>query len=154
MLIRLSRRAAICQSVAEVQLTGVAPLGAVSHRFNFFNYSITYKQMLHFKQQKERRHQEENTKYVSRGAQLIKQRWVGHVSQTRSQLLGACNNDMGPRERIKKTRHTRNGMDERHEETTYGPDQRETGTTGRNNARCVEQHAKLLFHPNSSARIA
>ena len=25
---------AICQSVAEVQLTGVAPLGAVSHRFN------------------------------------------------------------------------------------------------------------------------
>ena len=34
MLITLSRRAAICQSVAEVQLTGVAPLGAVSHRFN------------------------------------------------------------------------------------------------------------------------
>ena len=37
MLITLSRRTAICQSVAEVQLTGVAPLGAVSHRFNFFN---------------------------------------------------------------------------------------------------------------------
>ena len=36
MLITLSRRAAICQSFAEVQLTGVAPLGAVSHRFNFF----------------------------------------------------------------------------------------------------------------------
>ena len=36
MLITLSRRAAICQSVEGVQLTGVAPLGAVSHRFNFF----------------------------------------------------------------------------------------------------------------------
>ena len=36
MLITLSRRVAICQSVAEVQLTGVTPLGAVSHRFNFF----------------------------------------------------------------------------------------------------------------------
>ena len=34
MLITLSRRVAICQSVAEDQLTGVAPLGAVSHRFN------------------------------------------------------------------------------------------------------------------------
>ena len=34
MLITLSRRAAICQSVAEVQLTGVTPLGAVSHSFN------------------------------------------------------------------------------------------------------------------------
>ena len=34
MLITLSRRAAICQSDAEVQLTGVVPLGAVSHRFN------------------------------------------------------------------------------------------------------------------------
>ena len=34
MLITLSRRTAICQSVAEVQLTGLAPLGAVSHRFN------------------------------------------------------------------------------------------------------------------------
>ena len=32
MLITLSRRALICQSVVEVQLTGVAPLGAVSHR--------------------------------------------------------------------------------------------------------------------------
>ena len=36
MLITLSRRAAICQSV-----TGVAPLGAVSHRFNFFNLIST-----------------------------------------------------------------------------------------------------------------
>jgi hypothetical protein len=26
---------AICQSVAEVYLTGVVPLGTVSHRFNF-----------------------------------------------------------------------------------------------------------------------
>ena len=34
MLITLSRRTAICQSVAEVQLTGEVPLGAVSHRFN------------------------------------------------------------------------------------------------------------------------
>ena len=37
MLITLSRRAAICQSVAEVWLTGVAPLGAVSHRCIFLN---------------------------------------------------------------------------------------------------------------------
>ena len=29
-----SLRAAICQSVSGVYLTGVAPLGAVSHRFN------------------------------------------------------------------------------------------------------------------------
>ena len=38
MLITLSRRAAICQSVAQVYLTGVAPLGAVSHRFNFLKF--------------------------------------------------------------------------------------------------------------------
>ena len=31
----ISRRTAICQPVAEVSLTGVAPLGAVSHRINF-----------------------------------------------------------------------------------------------------------------------
>ena len=37
MLITLSRRAAICQSVAEVQLTGVAPLGAASHKFNLIS---------------------------------------------------------------------------------------------------------------------
>ena len=36
MLITLSRCAAICQSVAQVQLTGVAPLETVSHRFIFF----------------------------------------------------------------------------------------------------------------------
>ena len=36
MLITLSRRAAICQSVSEVELTGVAPLGAVSHRMPLF----------------------------------------------------------------------------------------------------------------------
>ena len=41
MLITLSRRAAICQSVAEVYLTGVTPMGAVSHRFNF-NFDIIY----------------------------------------------------------------------------------------------------------------
>ena len=35
MPIILSCRAAICQSVAEVYLTVVAPLGAVGHRFNF-----------------------------------------------------------------------------------------------------------------------
>ena len=34
MLITLSRRTAVCQSVAEVQWTGVVSLGAVSHRFN------------------------------------------------------------------------------------------------------------------------
>ena len=33
MLIILFRRAAICQSVEEVYMTGVAPLGAVKHRF-------------------------------------------------------------------------------------------------------------------------
>ena len=45
MLITLSRRTAICQSVAEVLLTGVAPLGAVSHRFNFLmpKLSLDYK---------------------------------------------------------------------------------------------------------------
>ena len=42
MLITLSRRAAICQSVAEIQLTGVAPLGAVSKSLNLFNKE-TYK---------------------------------------------------------------------------------------------------------------
>ena len=43
MLITLSRRAAICQSVAEVQLTGLAPLGAVSHRFIIFILFISDK---------------------------------------------------------------------------------------------------------------
>ena len=37
MLITLSCRTAICQSVTEVSLTGVATLGAVSHIFNCFN---------------------------------------------------------------------------------------------------------------------
>ena len=35
MLITLFRRIVICQSVTEVYLTGVTPLGAVSHRFIF-----------------------------------------------------------------------------------------------------------------------
>ena len=35
MLITLSHRNSICQSVAEVQLTGVVPLETVSHRLNF-----------------------------------------------------------------------------------------------------------------------
>ena len=35
MLITLSRRTAVCQSVSEEWLTGVAPLGTVSYRFNF-----------------------------------------------------------------------------------------------------------------------
>ena len=35
LLITLSRRTAICLSVAELKWTGGAPLGAVSHRFNF-----------------------------------------------------------------------------------------------------------------------
>ena len=38
MLITLTRRTVICQSVAEVKLTGVAPLGAVSHIL--FNFNI------------------------------------------------------------------------------------------------------------------
>ena len=42
MLITLSRRTVICQSDAEVQLTGVAPLGAGSHRFNFFKQFLLY----------------------------------------------------------------------------------------------------------------
>ena len=37
MQITLSRSTTICQSVAEVLLTDVAPLGAVSHRFIFFS---------------------------------------------------------------------------------------------------------------------
>ena len=37
MLIILSRRTTISQSVAEIYFTGVAPLGAVSHRFIFLN---------------------------------------------------------------------------------------------------------------------
>ena len=37
MLIALSCHTVICQSVAEILSTGVAPLGAVSHRFIFFN---------------------------------------------------------------------------------------------------------------------
>ena len=40
MTITLSCRIAICQSVAEVQLTGVASLGAVSHRFNLISITI------------------------------------------------------------------------------------------------------------------
>ena len=35
MLITLSRRTTICQSVAEVQLTGVAPLGTVKPQICF-----------------------------------------------------------------------------------------------------------------------
>jgi hypothetical protein len=35
MLIKLSNHTAICQSDT-VKLSGVVPLGAVSHRFNFF----------------------------------------------------------------------------------------------------------------------
>ena len=42
MLITLSHCSAICQSVTEVLLTSVAPLGAVSHRYNF-NLIYTYK---------------------------------------------------------------------------------------------------------------
>ena len=41
MLITLSRRTAICQSVSEVQLTGVTAFGAVSHRFNILSIEIT-----------------------------------------------------------------------------------------------------------------
>ena len=38
MFITLSHRTAICQAVAEVWLTGEAPLGAVSHRFKLYIY--------------------------------------------------------------------------------------------------------------------
>ena len=37
MLIRLYRRTSIWQSAAEAWLADVAPLGAVSHRFNLIN---------------------------------------------------------------------------------------------------------------------
>ena len=40
MLITLSRRTTICQSVAEVYMSGVVPLGAVSHRFNYNIFKI------------------------------------------------------------------------------------------------------------------
>ena len=40
MLFTLSRRIALCQSVVEVLLTGVASLGAVSHRIHFNNVLI------------------------------------------------------------------------------------------------------------------
>ena len=40
MLITLSRRAAICQSIAEVYSTGGALLGAVSHIFYFVIYGV------------------------------------------------------------------------------------------------------------------
>ena len=40
MLITLSRRTAICQSVVEVEYGGVAPLGAAIHRFNFLILSL------------------------------------------------------------------------------------------------------------------
>ena len=43
MLIILSRRTAICQLVAELYLTGVTPLGAVSHKFFFFNLILINK---------------------------------------------------------------------------------------------------------------
>ena len=42
MLITLSRRTAICQSVAEDELTGVATLEALSHRFNFSSFILVY----------------------------------------------------------------------------------------------------------------
>ena len=35
-----SRRTVFCQSVAEVYLTGVTPLEAISHRFNSFNLNL------------------------------------------------------------------------------------------------------------------
>ena len=36
MLITILNRTAICHSVAEIQLTSVAPLGAVNNIFNYF----------------------------------------------------------------------------------------------------------------------
>ena len=46
MLITLSRRTAICQSFAEVRLTGVAALGAVSHSFNSYIRSVLEQEIL------------------------------------------------------------------------------------------------------------
>ena len=46
MLITLSRRAAICQSVAEVQLTGVDPFEAASHKFNYFYILFFFKNIV------------------------------------------------------------------------------------------------------------
>ena len=46
MLITLSYRTPICQSVAEVQLTGVDPFGAVSHKFNFISFHSTQREGL------------------------------------------------------------------------------------------------------------
>ena len=44
-----SRRAAICQSVTEVMLIVVAPLGAVIHRFNFSKlYNLDLREKLNF----------------------------------------------------------------------------------------------------------
>ena len=40
MIITLPRRTSICQSVAEVLLTGVAPLEAVNHRFDLFYFFV------------------------------------------------------------------------------------------------------------------
>jgi hypothetical protein len=48
MLITLSYRTAICQSVAEVKLTGVGPFGAVSHRFNFISF-YSKRRIIHIK---------------------------------------------------------------------------------------------------------
>ena len=48
MLITLSRRTAICQSVAEVELTGVAPLGAVGHRINLILIIISNNSLLDY----------------------------------------------------------------------------------------------------------
>ena len=42
MLIKLSRRIGICQSVAKVYLTGVVPMRALSHRFKFIFILINY----------------------------------------------------------------------------------------------------------------
>jgi hypothetical protein len=60
MLIILSHRTAICQPVAEVQLTGVVLLGAVTHSINFkliskilfyimcYDFLYSYKLNVHF----------------------------------------------------------------------------------------------------------
>ena len=62
MLITLSHRTAICQSVAEVQLTDVAPLGA----FNLFQFNfITLFQVLQIFFWKEEDSKESNSNEVA-----------------------------------------------------------------------------------------
>ena len=54
MLGTLSRRTAFCQSVAQVYLIGVVPLGTAIHRFNFFTHEDVTRYERHLRAQQER----------------------------------------------------------------------------------------------------